>query len=144
MRGAAAQVRAFGCKVPDRLVARWAAQKRHLIGQTELYAAVLARFMWAKLLNDKRVLFFIDHSGVLGSCISGSASEPSWRELLLHFEAIDEAGPCLSWFLRVPSHSNLADAPSRAKWKELEFLEPYVRDKPSCFILECALGDVES
>eukprot|EP00439_Symbiodinium_sp_Y106_P033806 s6605_g4.t1 len=77
VRGAAAQVRAFGCKVPDRLVARWAAQKRHLIGQTELYAAVLARFMWAKLLNDKRVLFFIDHSGVLGSCISGSASEPS-------------------------------------------------------------------
>ena len=61
VRGAAPQVRAFGCKVPDRLVDRWAAQKRHLIGQTELYAAVLARFMWAKLLNDKRALFFIDH-----------------------------------------------------------------------------------
>ena len=59
---------------------------------------------------------------------------PSWRELLLHFEAADEAGPCLSWFLRVPSHSNLADAPSRAKWKELEFLEPYTRDRPSCFL----------
>ena len=46
----------------------------------------------------------------------------------------EEAGPCLSWFLRVPSHSNLADAPSRAKWKDLEFLEPYTRDRPALFL----------
>ncbi|CAE7605292.1 SLC24A2 [Symbiodinium sp. CCMP2592] len=138
------KVRTFGCKVNDDLVSKWSSEKRHLIGQTELFAVVLARSLWSQYLANKRTLFFIDHSGVLGACVSGSATDPYWRELLLHFEAADEPGPCLSWFMRVPSHSNLADAPSRAKWSEMTYLEPYSRDRPACFVSGTLLADVES
>ncbi|CAE7252934.1 SLC24A2 [Symbiodinium sp. CCMP2592] len=144
VRGRHPQVRTFGCKVNDDLVSKWSSEKRHLIGQTELFAVVLARSLWSQYLANKRTLFFIDHSGVLGACVSGSATDPYWRELLLHFEAADEPGPCLSWFMRVPSHSNLADAPSRAKWSEMTYLEPYSRDRPACFVSGTLLADVES
>ena len=45
--------------------------KKHLIGQTELYAVVLARKVWASYINNCRCIFFIDHAGVMSACIKG-------------------------------------------------------------------------
>ena len=112
----------FGCHVPSTLVAQWAEGRKHVIGQIELYAVVLARVLWSKHLGNSRVIFFVDHSGVLSSCINGCSHDTSWRKLLLHLEEADESAPCLGWWHRVPSASNVADPPSRGKWQELAFL----------------------
>ena len=97
-----------------------------------------------KLLNDKRVLFSLTIQVFLD--LASLARRPSLRgvSFFCTSKPVTRQAPACHGSLEWPSHSNLADAPSRAKWKELEFLEPYVRDRPSCFILECALGDVES
>ena len=59
------QVRAFGAVVPSMLLDTWHAKgKRHLIGQVEMYAVLLARSCWADVLDGSRVIFFVDHSGV--------------------------------------------------------------------------------
>ena len=71
--------------------------------------------------------------GVLSACVSGCSRDPSWGELLLHLERADEASPCLSWFHRLPSASNVADPPLRGNWHELNFLGKYEVDRPSCF-----------
>ena len=103
----------FGCHVPSTLVAQWAEGRKHVIGQIELYAVVLARVLWSKHLGNSRVIFFVDHSGVLSSCINGCSHDTSWRKLLLHLEEADESAPCLGWWHRVPSASNVADPPSK-------------------------------
>ena len=106
--------RAFGCVVPKAVVDMWArAGKKHLIGQTELYAVVLARKLWASYINNSRCIFFIDHGGVTSACIKGNAKDAAWRTLLLKMEEVDEAAPALGWFTRVPSARNIADGPSR-------------------------------
>ena len=127
-------VRTFGGVVPTDVVDKWASGRRHVIGQTELYAVVIARILWSEILSGARCFFFIDHTGVLSASINGSSSDRSWRELLLHLEAADKADPCLSWFHRVPSESNVADPASRGRWDDLSFLHPYQVDRPTCFI----------
>ncbi|CAE7721851.1 SLC24A2 [Symbiodinium sp. CCMP2592] len=131
--------RAFGCRVPTKLVRQWAEGRKHIIGQVELYAVVLARILWSSYIGGERCIFFVDHSGVLSACINSNSIDASWRSLLLHLEAADEARPCLPWFHRVPSQSNIADPPSRGRWDELAFLGPFARDAPTCFVTGEAL-----
>ncbi|CAE7194532.1 SLC24A2 [Symbiodinium sp. CCMP2592] len=131
--------RAFGCRVPTKLVRQWAEGRKHIIGQVELYAVVLARILWSSYIDGERCIFFVDHSGVLSACINSNSIDASWRSLLLHLEAADEARPCLPWFHRVPSRSNIADPPSRGRWDELAFLGPFARDAPTCFVAGEAL-----
>ncbi|CAE7801527.1 SLC24A2 [Symbiodinium sp. CCMP2592] len=131
--------RAFGCRVPSKLVKEWAEGRKHIIGQVELYAVVLARILWSSYIDGERCIFFVDHSGVLSACINSNSIDASWRSLLLHLEAADEARPCLPWFHRVPSQSNIADPPSRGRWEELAFLGHVTRDVPTCFVTGATL-----
>ncbi len=104
----------FNGVVPNSLRAEWIQTgKRHLIGPTELYAVVAARAMWDEWLAGIRSLFFVDHNGVLASCVKGSSRDAVWRRLLLCLERHDAGVPCDAWWGRVPSPSNPADAPSR-------------------------------
>ncbi|OLQ06982.1 hypothetical protein AK812_SmicGene9645 [Symbiodinium microadriaticum] len=84
------EVRTFGCKVPDKLVRSWAEGRKHIIGQVELFAVVLARTCWSRYINGRRCIFFVDHAGVLNACINSNSIDSSWRSLLLHLEAADE------------------------------------------------------
>ena len=129
---------AFGCHVPSKLVSQWAEGRKHIIGQIELYAVVLARVLWSKHLSNSRVIFFVDHSGVLSACINGYSHDASWRRLLRHLEEADESAPCLGWWHRVPSASHVADPPSKLLGssfillvgRSLQF--PQRRQPPSC------------
>ena len=97
----------------DTVVDRWMASgKKHLIGLVELYAVVLARFVWGDFLDNRRAMFFIDHVGVLSALIKCSSRDELWRSLLVSLEKAD-AVPCIGWYARVPSQSNPSDPPSR-------------------------------
>ena len=134
--------RVFGSHVPGRLVSQWAERSKHVIGQTELYAVLIARTLWADHLNDSRCIAFVDHTGVHSACINGSSSDKAWRALLMHLEAADEEKPSLMWYHRVPSASNCADAPSRGRWDELAFLGRWERDRPLCPVTSELLKDL--
>ena len=51
--------------------------------------------------------------------IKGSSSDPTWRELLLILERIDQQVSSYMWVSRVPSESNISDCPSRGSLKEV-------------------------
>ena len=137
--------RAFGCILPSDLISRWSkGGKRHLIGQVEMSAVVVARVLWKRFLDLKRVIFFVDHGGVLASAIRGTSKERTWRELLLKFEEADAEGPCIGWFSRVPSKSNVSDGPSRGSFKELSAITPFTRDHPVCLFSSEVMSPSES
>ena len=105
--------RAFGAVLDEEVVSAWAHPgKKHLIGPTELYAVVAARHLWTRYLDDRRTMFFVDHTGVHSACIEGSSRDFVFRQLLLEYAKADAAGPVMGWYARVPSRSNCADGPS--------------------------------
>ncbi|CAE7623604.1 bath-40 [Symbiodinium necroappetens] len=134
----------FSGFVPAELATAWrAARKRHLIGPTELYAVIVARHVWSRFLDNTRSMFFIDHAGVLSSCIKGTSRDSEWRKLLLAFEKIDSSSPSLTWYARVPSQSNPSDSPSRGS-SDFPTFGSVTCDEASCPIVKCSLRAVVS
>ena len=131
-------IKAFGCHLPAALMDLWAKTgKKHLIGPVELYAVCLARRCWSEFLHN-RVIFFVDHGGVLASLITGASRDATWRKLLLTLEQVDSEVPCLSWFARVPSQSNISDGPSRGDWSALKNFS-FIREHPECLLTKVEL-----
>ena len=46
------------------------------------------------------------------AAINGVSRETTWRQLLVLFERADSHGPCIAWYARVASQSNISDGPS--------------------------------
>ena len=136
-------VRAFGCRLGQTTLDRWLTNgRKHLIGQVELYAVVLARGHWSSWIDNERTVFFIDHAGVVGACISGNSREKTWRELLVLLEDYDSKSPCVSWFTRVPSQSNISDGPSRGSWDQLSASFGFTREAMKCPFTHERLEDI--
>lgn len=135
-------VEVFGAAVPEALLEEWkAAGKEHLIGQTELYAVVVARLLWKEYLDDARFILFEDNHAVMHSLIKGTARDMRWRRLMLAYEKHDADRPAYAWYARVPSASNIADPPSRGSLDGFNFLEPFVIRQPMC---PCGFGKLRS
>ena len=100
------------------------AGKEHPVALTELYAVCVARETWKDTLDDNRCIFFIDNQGDLDALIKGYSSEASMQSLLLVLERLDAKNPCMPWYCRVPSQSNIADLPSRGRWKDFLAMLP--------------------
>ena len=61
--------------------------------------------------------------------MTGCTKSKASRTMLIEAMLQDARNDSLSWYTRVPSPSNVADAPSRLKWQELsETLECDVID----------------
>ena len=122
-------VEAFGSHVSDTVVGSWKdASKVHPVAQTEMYAECVARQLWHSRLDGRKCLFFIDNQGDLDALIKGYSNEETMKALLVVLEKLDSNDPCLPWYCRVPSPCNVADLPSRGKWKELFALFPECRE----------------
>ena len=143
-----ADVKAFGVHVPEVLLNEWkSAGKRHLIGPVEMYAVILARSTWRAEVGGRRIIYFVDHCGVMNSYIKGSSADKTWRKLLFEFEKQEANHPSIPWFCRVASQSNIADGPSRGVWSEMNKLYRFARCHPVCPITrmklrECSLRSV--
>ena len=125
--------RVFGCHVNSELLDRWHSDgKAHLIGQVEMYAIAVARYLWKVRLVNRRVIMFVDNWPVLDCYIPGSAKQKTWREILLCIEKIDGDIPAQVWATRVPSESNVADPPSRGTIEPIRFLGEIDLDQASC------------
>ncbi|CAE7311739.1 unnamed protein product, partial [Symbiodinium sp. CCMP2592] len=108
--------RVFAGCVPAKLLERWKLDVgSQLICEIELYALVTLRRMLQNSLCNRRVIFWLDNEAARTSAIKGlSQSESMYR--LAHYLAVIEAeAPCIAWYERVPSFSNIADPPSRGE-----------------------------
>ena len=79
---------------------------------------------WKSAIDGCKCISFIDNQGDLDALIKGYNSENTMKSLLVLLERLDARKPCLPWFCRVPSESNISDLPSCGKWKELFTLLP--------------------
>ena len=106
----------FGCFAPAALVERWMAGGRQTaIMQAEVAPVVLARLFWHERLRGRPVVVWIDNEGAKASLVKGGSSDREAGRLAVLAVQLEIACGSLTWYARVPSESNPADAPSRGR-----------------------------
>ena len=116
---ATGEKKVFSGEVPSALLRRWEQLVgEQLICQIELYAMVALRWMLKDTLANRRTIWWVDNEAARFSVIKGQSPSPAMRWLVREFYNFEVEAPTFSWVERVPSYSNIADGPSRAKPEE--------------------------
>ena len=113
LHGAAPQ--AFGAVLDTATVSRWYTKLGQLqvIGQAELFPLLVARLTWARVMVGRRVIFFVDNDSARMACIRAYSPVLPSLQIIMQCVQYDCQHQVSSWYARVPTHSNIADDPSR-------------------------------
>ena len=112
-----AGVQCFGMQVPDEIVDSWKSSmhQTQVIGQAEIFPAILARWTWSEELANQRIIFFIDNDSARLALIKAYSPVLPSLNLIMHGLRWDQSNSASVWYSRVPTFSNIADGPSRFK-----------------------------
>ena len=75
--------------------------------------------LWKKFLRGRPCVAYIDNNSTRDVSISGTARTFPGDSLVGKLLEVEDAAGMISWFARVPSQSNIADAPSRGSLEGL-------------------------
>ena len=106
-------VEMFGEPIPTTLLDEFLLESQHPIYEMEVLPVILACKIWTKYIAGSPTVFYLDNTAARSACIKGDGANRATRVMLFEFVKLESRFRILSWFGRVPSHSNLADAPSR-------------------------------
>jgi hypothetical protein len=105
-----------GGDIPPKLVEAWRADgSQQTICQAELFPILLVKEHFKHQMYNRRVIHFIDNEPAKHGLIKASSNSRHSQAIIKAFHKIEMHWPSVSWFARVPSHSNIADAPSRGE-----------------------------
>ena len=115
------RVEAFGCDIPEGWVSKWRIDKKdkQCIGQAELFPVLVSRLTWKERLRGRRVIFFIDNDSARFALIAMHSPVLASRHIIWEVASLDVEVATLNWYARVPTASNIADAPSRLDFAEV-------------------------
>ena len=107
-------IQGFGIEVPAEYVEDWKrGGVKQVIGQTELWPALLSKLTWHGRLKGRRVVFWIDNDSARYALIKQGSPSAASSKILWSIASVDVVLQPVQWFARVASKSNPADAPSR-------------------------------
>ena len=95
-----------------------AGRQAQVIGQAELAPTLIASRVWSSRLKGRFVVWWLDQDAARQALVKGYS--PVWESATI----VDEVAlklswiNCNSWYARVPTASNPADAASRLDWKK--------------------------
>ena len=107
--------------------------KSTVIFEAELLALVLCVKLWRKMLRNRPCVMYVDNNGTRDVAISGSARTWPGSSLVAALLKQEDAACLTAWYARVPSSSNIADAPSRnssqgihVKFLSVDLVKPHL------------------
>ena len=111
---------------------------KQYIFEAEVMPYAVSLMLWKRHLMGKCIFVFIDNEGARSAWISGFAATKAAQHML-HLGTSAEAELCVHpFFARVPTHSNLGDAPSRGKFEVIEKLGG-MRTRVPIGMIECLM-----
>ena len=113
-----ALVQCFGEAVPQALVDLLLKFSDHPIYEVEVLPVLLALKVWMRFLTGCPTVFYLDNVAARASYIKGTGANHSANSFIKEFVQLESRLKIYSWFGRVPSHSNIADAPSRLTFND--------------------------
>ena len=112
----------FGDKVPDNLMSLLLDFSRHPIHELEMIPVLISFFLWQRLFGGGQVVHYIDNESVRLALLRGSGETEIARMVAAKIMDAEFNSGSKSWYARVASESNIADAPSRLNFNFLETL----------------------
>ena len=112
----------FGAVVPSEITSTWKSrvEQTQVIGQAELFPALVARLTWSRFLAGRRAIYFIDNDSARIALVRAySPALPSFH-LVMSCLAWDFQNRAHAWYARVPTDCNVADGPSRMDPAEVQ------------------------
>jgi len=104
----------FGETLPEEIVDKWSARGvKQLIFEAELLPYVIAMQVFAEHIRGCNLLVFIDNEAARYSWIAASAHSDIASFIVSEGARLESELAISPYFCRVPTHSNLADGPSR-------------------------------
>ena len=79
---------------------------------------LLATKAWMRFLTGCPTVFFLDNVAARSSYIKGAGANISAASFIKEFVQLEARLRIYSWLARVPSHSNVADSPSRLSFDD--------------------------
>ena len=110
---AARPERFLAARVPGAFLALLQQDTKFVINALEVLPVLFIRRLWANRLLHSRAFIFIDNDGARHSLMKAYSKSQSIQKVLKGIVSIQAEAPAYVWYCRVPSHSNIADAPSR-------------------------------
>ena len=112
-------VRMWATSVVSPAVWRWVQYRKTQVATWELMAAICAlHWLHSQQFGDLEVTLFVDNQTALGTLIRGSSRQLDWNALLEDVWLRVARVGTLFYAFYVPSHLNLADAPTRPQQKQ--------------------------
>lgn len=113
-------LRHFSEHVPVAYMAKLLSDSENPIYELELLPIYLAMVLWRKFFSGMQTVFYLDNDAARASLCRAQGSTDN-AVLTMENIIIIEDSECLkTWYARVPTHSNIADDPSRHECKALE------------------------
>ena len=99
-------------------------RKRQIIGQAEIYPALVAKKLWEDRLRHRCINHYFDNDSARFALMRGNSPTSASAWMIHHFWKSEATGQSRSWLSRAPSVSNIGDAPSRKDTEEIARLYP--------------------
>ena len=109
----------FSERVPDDVLRALQVKTPKVIAALELLAAVMAVELLQEWMINSRTFIFVDNQAARANLIAMYSPVMVQARLLSKLHDIMTHGSMFVWVCRVPSASNVADAPSRRECEQL-------------------------
>ena len=116
------QVLFFGEVVPPQVLKSFQRESKKVISTLEVLPVALMMELLGNFLLHRRVFWFIDNDAARASLINGTSTCAATVDVLKKIAMFSAQFPAFHWYSRVPSVSNIADAPSRLDFEHLHSL----------------------
>ena len=112
----------FGKEGPPSVLNELYAVSDHPIYEVEILAALISLIEWIEFRKASQLVVYIDNEACRSAFIQGVGATSKAKEFLCMFDDLGRINRMVCWFRRVPSHSNIADKPSRLYFDDLFLL----------------------
>ena len=133
----------FGDAVPEFIMNRLCETSLNPIYELEVCPVLIAANLWGDEIVHSQTVFYLDNDAARSAYIKGVGSTHYTSLMVNRFVQLELELQIKSWFSRVPSYSNVADAPSRLSFGKLEGLGAH-RKKIDWTFVALVLGVQES
>ena len=103
----------FGGTVPEDTMALLAARSRNPIYELEVMPVLVAALLWWQTCEGSQVCWYLDNEAGKSAFLKAYGATEIADGMVQAFTEHEMELQIKSWFSRVPSASNIADAPSR-------------------------------
>ena len=112
----------FSSKVPTKYMVSLLEKSENPIYELELLPIHIALLLWSHRLQSSHVVMYLDNDAARAALCKGYGATVSAQRIVQKVMEKECSCELKTWFARVPTHSSIADGPSRLQCCEIERL----------------------